>query len=232
MADKSAQTVLITRPEDSGRGFVALLEPKLKGASILLAPVLRIEMLQPRPLTGPFSHTLITSRHAVAYAAEHFPSLPALCVGQSTAEHARAQGVSATAAGGDAEALIELARRENAGPMIHLRGEHTRGDICAKLVHAGCDCQELVVYRQAHQLWSPDIKAQILSAPNLLVPLFSPRSAALCAENLADFKGNLQVVAMSSNVLDNWHHPATTRTCIAEKPDLQAMVAALASQIA
>ena len=57
------------------------------------------------------------------------PGLPVFAVGARTAEIARGAGYEAQSADGDADDLVRMILGARpAGPLLHLRGESSRGD--------------------------------------------------------------------------------------------------------
>src|SRR5438552_1880361 len=90
--------VLVTRPEPDGERTAAKL--RARGAEVLLAPLLQIELFRDVALgNGPWVALAMTSANAVPAITQHprrgeLLALPAYVVGQRTAEAARAAGFS------------------------------------------------------------------------------------------------------------------------------------------
>jgi len=145
--------LLVTRPEpDNARTAAAL---RAAGHEVVLAPMLRIEMLPDADLgPPPWSGILITSANGVRALAGHrrrdeLLSLPLLAVGRSSAEEARAAGFAdVTSADGDARDLARLAAQRFAGaphPLLYLAGEDRSGDLAVP----GLTVRTVVIYRAA-----------------------------------------------------------------------------------
>jgi uroporphyrinogen-III synthase len=177
-----------------------------------------------------------TSENAVAVAAPQLGGTGrrAWCVGDRTAAAARAAGFDAVSAGGDAAALAALiARSAPAGEVLHLSGRHQRGDLVARLASAGRAARRLAVYDQAARPLSTAARAALAGAAPVLAPLFSPRSAALFSDAVADgARAPLLVAALSPAVAAAWAGPAHARLEVAERPDAEALLAAMGRLVA
>jgi uroporphyrinogen-III synthase len=175
--------LLLTRPEAAARRFLAACEAEAgHRLSAILSPVMAIRPMEVH-ITGTPAALILTSENGAERAGElGLPPLEAWCVGARTAEVARAQGFVAREVGPDAEALLGvLLARRPPGLLLHLRGEHARGDLARRLREGGLDAAEAVAYRQ--EALPPALGArEALAGPGpLVVPLFSPRSATLLA---------------------------------------------------
>jgi uroporphyrinogen-III synthase len=92
---------------------------------------------------------LLTSAQAARHAPQVLLARPALCVGDATAEAARARGFAAVkSAAGDAAALEQLVLAEVAPqtPLVWLRGAEVAVDLAARLTAAGRTVEPLIVY--------------------------------------------------------------------------------------
>lgn len=198
MSDRAR--LLLTRPLAAASRFLAACEAA-RGAPLpaVLSPILAIRPLAVA-LTRRPAAVILTSENGAARAGElGLADLPAWCVGPRTAAVATAQGLRALVAGPDAEALLDaLVAARPAGPLLHLRGEHARGDLAARLSEVGLEVQEAVAYRQEALPPRPEARAALDGRDPLVVPLFSPRSATLLAGWAP--RAPLRVVAMSGAV--------------------------------
>lgn len=195
-----APRLLLTRPLPAARRFLADCEAALgRPIPAILSPVLAI---RPLPVTLPDrpAALLLTSENGAERAgALGLAGLPAWCVGPRTAEAAREAGLAAREAGGDVEALLAALLAERPpGPLLHLRGEYTRGDLAARLRAAGLRAEEAVAYAQDAVAPTPEARAALDGDAPLVAPLFSPRSAALLVGWRP--RAPLRVVAMSGAV--------------------------------
>ena len=194
--------LLLTRPVAASQRFLAALEA-MTGAPIpaLLTPVMEIHPVEVTLSSMPAALVLTSENGAIRAGELGLPRLEAWCVGARTAAVARDKGFRALEAGPDAEALLAtLLTRRPPGLILHLRGEHARGDLAVRLREAGLDASEVVAYRQV--ALPPPRKAQeVLAGPGpLVVPLFSPRSAVLLSGWAP--QAPLHVVAISEAVAD------------------------------
>lgn len=192
--------LLLTRPEAAARRFLGLCEAALgRPVPAVLSPVLAIRPV-PVTLARRPAGLILTSENGAARAGElGLRGLPAWCVGPRTARVASAAGLRAVEAGPDAEALLAaLLSARPEGPLLHLRGEHARGDIARRLRAAGIAAEEAVAYRQEALPPTPEARAALAAGAPLVVPLFSPRSATLLAAWSP--AAPLHVVALSAAV--------------------------------
>jgi uroporphyrinogen-III synthase len=230
-ATSAAVPVLVTRPEPEATTTAETLSARF-GDRVrpVVAPLMAVEFLSPALPEGRFDGVIFTSAAGVAAAGRLGVALPrrAWCVGTKTAERAQAAGFDATAAGGDADALIEaLVTARADGRLLHLRGEVSRGSVAERLNSAGIETVSVVIYRQVPQPLSPEAKELLRQPGVVILPLFSPRSAELLAKALpGDVRASLRLVCMSDAVANAVVGVEGTVT-VAERPDLLAMLAAL-----
>lgn len=194
--------LLLTRPEAASRRFLTALEA-MAGAQIpaLLSPVMEIRPVEVTLPSVPAALVLTSENGAIRAGELGLPPLEAWCVGARTAAVARDRGFHALEAGPDAEALLAtLLARRPPGVLLHLRGEHARGDLALRLRAAGLDAAEVVAYRQVALPPTREAREALAGQGPLVVPIFSPRSAVL----LSDWAPQtpLHVVAMSEAVAE------------------------------
>ncbi|GAB4283103.1 MAG: uroporphyrinogen-III synthase [Roseovarius sp.] len=252
-----AASILITRPAEAAERLAEELAARLGAqARLVISPLMRIETL-PEAVPGPgAAGTLVlTSAHAVAAiraalagasgasgapgasgASEPFgpPAARCYCVGTATAAAARALGLEAVDGGGSAESLLaRLCADRPPGPILYLRGEHVAADLAAQLRAAGLAAHQAVVYRQRPLALTAEARALLDGPSPVIVPLFSPRSAALFFA-AAQGAAPLYLAAISHNVAARVPPGRAARLVVAPAPDGAAMlatIAALASQI-
>ncbi|MFC3085870.1 uroporphyrinogen-III synthase [Tabrizicola soli] len=228
--------VLLTRPEEQSRSFAAALRGRY-GDRVrpVLSPLMRPVNLSPDLPPGPFAAVIFTSLQGVTAALPYRAALPRLtwCVGGRTAQEARSAGFQTRAAEGDAESLIAaILANPPPGRLLHLRGAESRGNVAPRLTVAGVPAEATVIYRQEAQPLAP-AAAELLRKPGVvIVPLFSPRSAALFRAALPpDHAASLGLVAMSRNVADELLG-LRGRVVVARRPDAEAMLQGLDELIA
>jgi uroporphyrinogen-III synthase len=108
-------------------------------------------------------------------------------VGDASAAAARAQGFEeVTAAGGDVGTLAAQVTgicTPGAGPLVHVAGTVTAGDLAGELAGSGFDVRRAVLYRADAAETLPDTAVAALRDGSLgAVLLFSPRTAAAFAQ--------------------------------------------------
>jgi uroporphyrinogen-III synthase len=199
-------------------------------APVLIAPVTEIRKAPGAPGLEAHAGAIFTSVNGVGALGVEGRGRRAWCGGERTAAAAREAGFDAVAAGGDAEALVAavIASGER-GPFLHARGREARGEVATRLRAAGIGCVEAVVYDQVALPLTAEAQALLAREAPVLVPLFSPMSAARLAAALADIplRAPLLVAAMSPAVAAAWTGPAPLRLAVARRPDSTAMLDAL-----
>ena len=211
--------VLITRPEPQASRFAADLTAALDG---IVAPVLSPLMAQVTlsPPLPPAAALVLTSESAVLAVTGREP-LPdrAWCVGGRTAAAARAAGLQAISAEGDAAALAALiASAGEQGPLLWLRGEEVAGDLAGDLAARGIALAQAVVYRQEPRPLSDTAQALLSGQAPVIVPLFSPRSARLFAQAARGALAPLHLCALSPAVAEAATALPTASRTIAARP--------------
>jgi uroporphyrinogen-III synthase len=179
---------LITRPLEDAKPLAELLAGR--GVECTVEPLLEIA---PHPeatidLDG-VQALLFTSANGVrAFAAKSSRrDLKVLTVGDGSATVARELGFSnVTAAGGDVEALAELAIREldpEAGPLFHGAASVLAGDLQGKLEAAGFTLRRVVLYEaKTATTLTHETRMNLALGGIDMVLLFSPRTARTFAE--------------------------------------------------
>lgn len=229
--------VLVTRPRAEGEAFAAALTARF-GARV--RPVVT-PLIAPRYLTPPipardYAAVVFTSAQAVEGARRLGVPLPSLawCVGRRTASVAATAGFQPRSANGDAETLVRaiLADPPN-GRILYLHGVDTRGNLLKMLQSCGVDADVAIVYVQDPQPMSPEALPLFRTVAPVLVPLFSPRTAALFRAALpTDTSARLHIAAMSSAVAEALGDLPRAVLTIARQPDGPAMLDAVESLLA
>ena len=190
-------TLVLTRPEAQSRETAAALP----GVPAMIAPVMDIVPVGSISERGSFAAVILTSANG-AECAPDLAGIRVYCVGKRTAEAARKRGAEVALVARDADDLV--ARIAGAGPMLHFRGEHARGEVAERLTSAGIDTHEAVVYRQVAVPMPAPARALIEGEADVVLPLYSPRSAELVAQQLTRVGPNVHAIAMSAAVAEAW----------------------------
>ena len=228
----AAEPILIlTRPEADARAFAARVRDLRQAqARVVISPAFAIRP-EPAPLPDGIAGLVLTSRHGVAEAARRgLAGLPAWCVGDATADAARAAGLDARSASGDAEALVDLLLAERpAGLLVHLAGAHHRGEIAERLTDAGLNARRITAYRQ-EPLGPSDALRQVAegTAP-AVAAIFSPRSVLPLAA--LSWTGPLHGIAMSAAVAEALQTVPCDTLVTVPRPEAFAMAEATAAAL-
>lgn len=210
-----ALPVLVTRPMPQAARFAEAVQHRYgTRARPVLSPVLAPVHYTPPAPEGRFGAVVFTSETGVRAAVNWGQPLPtrAFCVGDTTARVAQDLGFSALSAEGDADDLFDLVESHaTEGPFLILRGADARGDLLLRLRAAGMSAAEAIIYAQEPHPLAPEAESVLVSSGPVVVPLFSPRTAAIfraCLDGLA-LKADLRLVALSPAVAQEFpNHPA------------------------
>ncbi|MCC5961522.1 MAG: uroporphyrinogen-III synthase [Rhodobacteraceae bacterium] len=202
--------LILTRPRHESARFAHDARQAGWRGAIVCAPLLRIEPLPvpPHVLAGAGS-LVVTSQHAVTALARatRRRDWPIWCVGPRTGQAAQAAGFAQVrVAGGDAVSLrARLIADPPREPVLHLRGNHAAMDIAAELRAQGIEAQAQVVYRQEALALPAEAAARFAQGGDLVLPVFSPRSARLLVAALAPLRpdaAHLHLLAISAAARD------------------------------
>ncbi len=204
------KTILLTRPKAQSLELADSLKATLPDAvKCLISPLLEIQPAGALPGLSSFQALLFTSVNGVEafIQAGGKTDLACFCVGGRTEFAARAQGLNAQFAAGNAQSLISLVCNTldpNHGPLLHIRGEHTTGDVVAKLTARGFSTRDAVLYRQNPLPLNSQACTAFLSGKIDALPLFSPRTARLLAvklhENPTWPRAHITALCLSENI--------------------------------
>lgn len=200
--------LLLTRPRASSEQFLRQLEgDEVTGFVPILSPALTIKPILPAPKLPQGAGLILTSANAVAAyrALGGRPVAPCFVVGPATAEAARAEGFDPISADGNADDLVALilGMAPDLAPdakLVHLHGTHTRGNVVERLRRGGVMAEGLAIYDQPAQELSDLAQQALKGALPVVLPLFSPRSAAQVTKACRAADAPLFVAAMSAQV--------------------------------
>ncbi len=211
-------TLVLTRPDRQSRRFAAELGLDLP---VEIAPVMEIVLSDAGPV-GDARGVIFTSENGVrAAAASGLRAGEAHCVGANTARAAREAGFEVRQIGRTADELVAtlLAAGDVTRPLLHRSGEHTRGEVAERLSAAGLPTEARVVYRQDERALPQALVTRLRNGAPVLLPLFSPRSAALVSAQVGCAPG-AAVICLSDAVRAACTLEAeTVETCAAPTGD-------------
>lgn len=226
--------ILITRPAPFADQFGDRIRREIGfDGEICRSPLLRIEPLDVPDLPADITGLVFTSKNAVRVFARSGQrrDLPCWCVGTATAEAAQALGMTAVAAEGEANSLVQrILADAPQGPLLHLRGEKARGNVAARLTDHGITTGEAVIYRQMPEPLTARAKTLLSRENPVIVPLFSPETARqfACQHNGT---ARLFLTGISENVMAEVAALRAEKRIAAARIDAEAMLDAVAQLI-
>jgi uroporphyrinogen-III synthase len=217
----------MTRPRAAAKAFVAALPDHITSQiAVVYSPLLEIVPLRVDVPLRTSDGVVFTSANAVAHGPDG-NGRSAYCVGAATTRAATTKGWAAWQCGATAEALVaHLIRTPPPQELIHLSGVHTRGDVAARLTHHGTPTRNIAVYDQLAQALTGPAKILATGAKPLIVPLFSPRSAAQFAEQVPNASA-VHAITFSNAVAQSLGQASYGSVTIADTPDVIAMRVAI-----
>ena len=193
--------LLMTRARAASERFVAELDARgMEGVCVVYSPLLDIGPPGDVPEIDA-QGVIFTSSNGVILAPEG-AGRQAYCVGARTAKRATARGWQVESVAQDAQKLIALIKKSAPnGRLLHIAGEHRRGEIAQTLSGAGILTRVHVAYRQPLLPLSDQAKKALSGEVTVIVPLFSPRVAAQFGAQAA-CAAHVKVLAISQAVAD------------------------------
>ncbi len=211
----------MTRPRAASERFVAQLSTRTRSrVTVVHSPLLEIRPLEVQVITSGMSGLIFTAANAVnaAVTLGVDRGLPAYCVGAATTGTARGAGWTAQMVGATAEELVaNLLQLRPESPLLHLRGEHSRGDVAERLTLLGLTTLEQPIYQQRLLPFTPEAEDAICSDAPVIAPIFSPRTARQFAD-IWTGTAPLWLAAISEATADPLRALAFRRLKIAKEP--------------
>ncbi len=230
----NVKTLLLTRPKAQSRALAQKIKAEFPDkATCLISPLMAITPTGDLPDTSKFQALLFTSVNGVqAFVELGGITSKCYCVGERTTRAAQATGMAAISANGAAAELVAQVAKElnpNDGPLLHVRGEHTAGDIAANLSALGFTVEQAVLYRQETCDLSGTAQQALARGEVQGLPLYSPLTARNFAQVLAKNPNwptqNLTALCISQNVAAEVKDLELGRVEVATKPNGPAMLA-------
>ncbi len=218
--------LLLTRPAANSVRFAVQLDPSITAhADLIISPLMEIVPL-PLPSEGLGMATAVfTSANGVLHGPAGNAG-PAYCVGAETAKSATAKGWHVLDTGLNADDLVHRIPMDVKVPLVHFCGVHHRGDVAERLTKRGIPTKRCTVYEQKELSISETAKKAIIGERRVVVPLFSPRSAAYFAAQ-AQEASNVYAIAMSEAVAKEVGDMQHVKTLTLDKPVGKAMLRAV-----
>ena len=234
--------LLITRPEADARAFADKLAER--DVECVIAPVMTVVFDENLAIgLDGVQAVLLTSANgarALARSTER-RDLSVLAVGPATAAEARELGFASVAtAGGDVDKLADLAierLRPAAGPLLHVAGSVTAGDLAGRLESADFTVERAVAYRAQALASLPSAAHDALTHDAVQgAVFFSPRTAAVFVKlaRAAGVEGRLQglrAFCLSQAVAEASQSATWREVLVAAQPDGGALIDLICSAL-
>jgi uroporphyrinogen-III synthase len=196
--DSNRPDVILTRPLRASSLLADRLTQTGLFGRICISPLISTAINDVTVDVSDVDGVIFTSANAANSVGGHKKT--AWCVGDSTARAARDKGWLAKSVDGDVETLFRRIVAEGQGQrLIHLRGDHSLGDLAPRLSNAGIYARELITYRQLTHDLTSEAKQRLSREKPVIVPLYSPRTARQFVLQ-APFEAPLITACMSEQV--------------------------------
>lgn len=226
-------TLLLTRPEAACRRFSRQLEETIgKFGRTVIAPLFEIVPVEIANPPGPNEEIAFTSENGVRALSlsQEASGRLAWCVGARTAERARAEGYTVRMTRATVASLTTALIEEAAGiAIVHVTGQHRRGNLAETLQEAGRSSRTLIAYDQRALPLRPEVFNTLTTKNNIVAPVFSPRSAELLCQVAGHRNAHVHVVAISEGTAKAWVARPGERVLIAASPDAAGILSAMGS---
>lgn len=224
-------TLLLTRPEAASLRFAGQFRALLGNDwPVIITPLMRT-VWQVGPVEPAGARGIIFTSETAVRALERLTKrrdLVAWCVGERTAEAARAAGYAVRVGPGDGAGLAQMILADSAiGPFYWPRGRDFAFDMEAVLARAGIETISAALYHQEPLALCADARLELAADRPVLLPLFSARSAELLGRSLPAAHAPLWVGAISLAVAQVAQALKPARLVVAAKPDSESLLAAL-----
>ena len=212
--------LLLTRPMTASRQFLAACEDRSdRRISAIISPIIEIVPLGDLPDLDAAQTIVVSSGNAVQRLGAQLADRRVVTIGEATAGLARSFGADAEALGETARGFLEHADKLEA-PVLVCRGVHTRVDLADALNARGVATSSATIYDQEARSLTKAARDVLAGTQMVIVPVFSPRSAALLSENPVD--APTKVLAISAAVARAW--AGNGDISVARAPTSEAMV--------
>lgn len=216
----SQPVLLLTRPDALSERVAEVVRNVLPEVQIVVSPVMKIEAANAVPALDGYDAVIVTSQSAGRFLPD-LSGMKCYVVGAKTSEAVQSKN-------GEVAAMFETAKDLLDGPLVarkalHVRGEYAQGDIAENLNLAGIETDEAIVYRQTPAVLSEQAHQLLESEAPVVLPLYSPRSARLLAEQLDQIGPNLRAIAMSRTVADVWREKTGQNAVVLDAPTSENM---------
>ena len=226
-------TILMTRPERSARQFVQALGPLPDGFEVVHSPLIDIKTTGPLPDLERIGGVVFSSKNGVAAWRDLGGPVVDTCytIGDATADAAREIGFNPISASGAADDLVaHIIKDRPTVRLMHIHGTHTRGEIAKRLSVAGIPTDNATIYDQPLLPLSDRAKTVLAGNRPVILPLFSPRTAAQFVAEAAP-NAPVLVAALSESVAKPLENINFTSLVIAEEPNSPSMICSVARLI-
>lgn len=215
--------LILARPEGSNSTFGALIAPNVRNRlDFIRSPLLEIAPIEGVGDASGAACAIFTSANGVKYAPKG-NGRRAFCVGQKTTELARSYGWDAVFSGATVSALKEqILTQRPQGQIHHYSGVFVRGNVANDLSTAGLNVANIPLYDQRLLPFSEEALAVLGGKTPVIVPLFSPRTAAHFAA-IAPVHPSLCLVSMSAGVAEALGEMIPAKLLIAQEPNAKSM---------
>lgn len=218
--------LLLTRPRPAAELLARHFSPV---ADVLISPLLAIVPNGQKPVLRPDDRLVVTSQNTLSFLGD-LPTGRASAVGPETARALTALGWEVAAFATADDLVAALITEKPRARVVHLRGEHGRGNITERLKLAGIETELQILYHQQACDLTTAARDWLGGERPVVLPLFSSRTARQFCQQ-GPFAAPLFPVAISQAVAADIASGLGLGCAVATTPDGEAMKEAIQRQI-
>ena len=217
--------IILTRPEPGLTKFSGQLAQKIPSASVYCEALQSIDFVPNQVNLERYNGFVFTSSNGVRAAKRWgLPPRTGFGVGHVTTQLARSYCDPVHDGGSDVEALLALIlSMKPAGPLLHIRGQASVGNLATRLSEHGIETHDAIGYEQNLCVPSNALMQLLQGGKPMILPLFSPKSAEIL-KKLSSDREHWHVIAMSQAVAEIFDAKDVKTLEIAPQPNGAAMV--------
>lgn len=226
--------LIVTRPKPLADEFAETLHDA--DVELVVSPMLDLRATGDVGCLPPDLPLIFSSRTAlmIADAQAELSGHSAYVVGDRTGAEAARLGVELLGQAETAEELSKKILADQPQKLLHLGGDKTAWPLAETLISNGIETEYRVIYHQVALTLSEQAHACFRGERPVLLPLFSPRSAAILLKEVEQIHGSapLHLIAISAAALAPWDDIGCASKVIAERPNAIEMRQKILDQIA
>jgi len=213
-------TLLLIRPRPASERLLRVVETAMAApVAAVVAPIMEIRPLEYDRTMPEGMAVIVTSANAARFGPD-LTGRRVYVVGARTATAVEQAGGKVAFVGADAADLLRYLETYKPGvPLLWLRGRHVVSDLPARLGAQDIQVTQAVVYDQVARPPDPALVRLAQGEARAILPLYSPRSAALVGAAIERVGPGLHVISISPAVAAAWQRETGRASEVCQSPE-------------